>query len=149
MPGFKVLLVSCSSDHWDIGWRAPGWHMENGYVYVVHSPKRLQIATGCSQHPVPILTVFSSRPSWHGHGSGWFQEPSSAWLHATLAASPLLLLLLLHTGSLQHLFESCQPLFPLPCLYWIIFTIPLALAGSHVTDSLDSPTGVVTPSRGK
>lgn len=30
-------------------------------------------------------------------------------------------------------FESCQPPFPLPCLYWITFTIPFALACSHVT----------------
>lgn len=106
--GFKVLLVSCP---WITG-RLVGGHLENGYAYVAHSPKRLQIASGCWQQPEPILTVSSSHPCWHGHRAGWLQEPSSARLHATLAASPLLLLL--HTGCLQHLFESVSllSLFP-------------------------------------
>jgi len=75
-----------------------------------------------------------------------FKDPAVLGCVPLLAAS---LLLLLHTGSLWHLFESCQPPFPLPCLYWITFIILLALACSHVTDSLDSPTGVATLSTGK
>lgn len=74
------------------------------------------------------------------------RDPAELGCLPRLAAS---LFLLPHTGSLQHLFETCQPPFPLPCLHWITFTILLALMCSLVTDSLDSPTGDETPSTGK
>lgn len=68
----------------------------------------LLTAACTNSHSAQLLSL------WRGHRAGWLQEPGSARLRATWAASPLLLLLL-HTGSLQHLLESCQPPFPLPC----------------------------------
>lgn len=50
--------------------------------------------------------------------TGGHQEPSAAFHHL---ASPLL-----HTVTLQHLPESCQLPSPLPCPFWIMFTIHLA-----------------------
>lgn len=77
---------------------------------------------------MPILRVFSSCPSWPGHRASWLQHPVVLSCVPHLTAS---LLLLLHANDSQQLFESCQPPFPLPCLYWITFTILLTAVTSQ------------------
>lgn len=82
MLGHKMLFIFLPSDHLDVGWRVPGWHVENGHRDT-HTTKRPQISVGSLQQPVPNLRMLVSHPSWPGHRAAAFHSHSLTLSHCT------------------------------------------------------------------